>query len=134
MVNNNFSCNFTYQIKNNMEFEFAKYTEITDFAHEVNPSYKNEGFVRFFICPDVWDYWFVRILKGYDEDYNEDEDSYILERNKIGKDRKTDNLTLSKIKKIIEEDDGSSWDIQQSYDIDELIDMLDDGFGINNLK
>lgn len=117
-----------------MEFEFAKYTEITDFAHEINPLYKNEGFVRFFICPDVWDYWFVRILKGYDEDYNEDEESYILERNKISKDRKTDKLSLSKVKKIIEEDDGSSWDFQQSYDIDELIDMLDDGFGINNLK
>lgn len=32
-----------------MNFEFAKYTEITDFAFEINPNYKKEGFVRFFI-------------------------------------------------------------------------------------
>lgn len=36
-----------------MIFEFAKYTEITDYAFKVNPSYKDDGYVRFFICPDV---------------------------------------------------------------------------------
>lgn len=121
-----------------MNFEFAKYTEITDYAFKLNPSYKNEGYVRFFICPDVYDFWFVRILKGqeYDEDegYVTNEDNYILERNKIEMDRKGENLTLSKLKKIIEEDDGSNWDLQQDGDIHTLIDMMDDGFGILNLK
>jgi hypothetical protein len=121
-----------------MEFEFAKYTEITDYAFKVNPNYKNEGFVRFFICQDVWDFWFVRILKGYenddDEGYVENPDNYILERNKIEMDRKGQKLTLSKVKQIIEEDDGSNWDLQQGYDIEELVDMLDDGFGIINRK
>ena len=121
-----------------MKFEFARYTEITDYAFKLNPSYKNEGYVRFFICPDVYDFWFVRILKGqeYDEDegYFINEDNYILERNKIEMDRKGENLTLSKLKKIIEEDDGSNWDLQQDGDIHTLIDMLDDGFGILNLK
>lgn len=121
-----------------MKFEFAKYTEITDFAFEVNPNYKNEGYVRFFICQDVWDFWFVRILKGYeyveDEGYIENEDNYILERNKISMDKKGQKLTLLKVREIILEDDGSNWDLQQSEDIDELIDMLADVFGINNLK
>jgi hypothetical protein len=121
-----------------MKFEFAKYTEITDYAFKVNPNYKNEGFVRFFICQDVWDFWFVRILKGYenddDEGYVENPDNYILERNKIEMDRKGQKLTLSKVKQIIEEDDGSNWDLQQGYDIEELVDMLDDGFGIINRK
>ncbi len=31
-----------------MEFQFVKYTEITDYVFKVNPDYKNEGFVRFF--------------------------------------------------------------------------------------
>lgn len=121
-----------------MKFEFAKYTEITDFAFEVNPNYKNEGYVRFFICQDVWDFWFVRILKGYeyveDEGYIENEDNYILERNKISMDKKGQKLTLLKVREIILEDDGSNWDLQQGEDIDELIDMLADVFGINNLK
>lgn len=119
-----------------MNFEFAKYTEITDYAFKVNPNYKNEGFVRFFICPDVWDFWFVRILKGYENDdeqgYVENPENYILERNKIEMDRKGQKLTLSKVKQIIEEDDGSNWDLQQGYDIEELVDMLDEGFGIIN--
>lgn len=121
-----------------MEFKFANYTEITDYAFKVNPNYKNEGFVRFFICPDVWDFWFVRILKGYENDdeegYIENPENYILERNKIEMDRKGQKLTLAKVKQIIEEDDGSNWDLQQGYDIEDLIDMLDDGFGILNRK
>ena len=117
-----------------MEFEFAKYTEITDYAFKVNPDYKNERFVRFFICPDVWDFWFVRILEGYNEDYEQEEGSFILERNKIEMDSKDEKLTLSKLKRIIEEDDGSNWDFQQGFDVEELIDMLDNGFGILNRK
>ena len=119
-----------------MNFEFAKYTEITDYAFKVNPSYKNDKYVRFFICQDVWDFWYVRILKGYENDdeqgYIENEDNYILERNKIEMDRKGQKLTLSKVKQIIEEDDGSNWDLQQGYNIEELVDMLDEGFGIIN--
>ena len=69
-----------------MKFEFAKYTEITDLAFKVNPNYKNENYIRFFICPDVKDTWFVRILEGYDKDYNPEEGSYILERNAIPND------------------------------------------------
>ena len=116
-----------------MEFEFAKYTEITDYAFKINPNYKQEGYIRFFLCPDVHDYWFVRILEGYNEDYEREEGSYILERNNISK-RKGEMPTLSKVKQLILEDDGSNWDIEQSFDIDDLINMLDDGFGILNLS
>ena len=119
-----------------MKFEFAKYTEITDFAFSVNPGYKKEGYVRFFICPDVWDFWFVRILKGFectDEDgYIENENSYILERNKVEMDTKGQKLTLSKLRQIIEEDDGGNWDFEQGEDIEELIEMIDCGYGIIN--
>ena len=121
-----------------MEFNFAQYTEITDYAFKVNPNYKNEGYVRFFICPDVNDFWFVRVLVGsrYDdiEGYVDCDNHYILERNNIPNSKKAENVTLSKLRKIIEEDDGSSWDLKQGYDLEELIDMLDDGFGIINRK
>ena len=117
-----------------MEFKFGQYTEITDLAFEVNPDYKKEGYVRFFICPDVWDFWFCRILEGYNEDYEIEEGSYILERDKIAMDKKGEGLTLSKVKKIIAEHDGSNWDNEQSYDIESLIEMVDGGFGILNKK
>lgn len=114
-----------------MKFEFAKYTEITDLAFKLKPSYKKEGYVRFFICEDTWTYWFVRILEGYNEDYEKEEGSFILERDNIEKEYKTDRLTFSKVEEIIEYDGYENWDIQVSDNIDKLIDMLDDGFGIN---
>lgn len=117
-----------------MTFEFAKYTEITDYAFKVNPDYRNENYIRFFICPDVNDFWLVRILKGYNEEYEHNEDCYLMERDKIAMDKKGESLTLSKLKRIIENDDRSNWDIQQSYDLTELIEMLDGGFGILNLQ
>lgn len=117
-----------------MKFEFAKYTEITDLVFEINPNCKNEGFVRFFICPDVWDFWFVRVLEGYNEDYETEEGSYILERAKIEMSRKGENLNISKVRNIIINDDGSNYDFHHGYDIEELIDMLDNGFGIINRK
>lgn len=117
-----------------MEFQFAKYTEITDFVFQIKPEYKEQGYVRFFICPDVWDFWLVGILEGYNEDYIEEPGSFLLERTKVEMNCKSEKLTLSKVKRIIEEDDGGNWDLQQSYDIEELVDMIDDGFGIINRK
>ena len=116
-----------------MVFEFAKYTEITDFVFEVRPQYKEEGYIRFFICPDVNDYWFVRILEGFNEDYEDEEGSFLLERNGHYK-AKGETLTLSKLKKIIEEDDGGNLDYYQDYSLEDSIERLDGGFGILNLK
>lgn len=116
-----------------MKFEFAKYTEITDLAFKVNPSYKKDGYIRFFICPDVWDFWLCRILTNTNEEYEYEEGCFLLERNKIEMSKKAEDLTIQKVKSIILEDDGSNWDIQSSYDIEKLIEMIDGGFGINNL-
>lgn len=117
-----------------MDFQFAKYTEITDFALKLNPQYEIDGYIRFFICPDVHDVWFVRILKDLNEDYDVEEGSFLLERNKIDNDYKGQELTMQRVRSIIEEDDMSNWDIHQENRIDELIDTLDNGFGIINLK
>lgn len=117
-----------------MKFECGKYTEITELAFKVNPSYKNEKYIRFFICPDVEDTWFVRLLDGFNEEYEPEEGSYILERNNVPNDYKCQKLTIDRVRQIIEDDDGCNWDYQVSDDVDELIDMLDDGFGIHNLN
>lgn len=117
-----------------MQFEFGKFTEITDYAFEQNPEYEENNYIRIFICPDVWDFHLVRILKGYNEDYEPDEDSYIMERNMIPMERKGENLTLYKVREIVQEDIMDNWDMYQSYDLDDLIERIDGGFGILNLK
>ena len=117
-----------------MQFEFGKYTDITELAFEVNPSYKRDGFVKFFICPDVWDFWFVRIVSNTNGDYEYEEGSYVLERNKIEMSKKGEKLTKQKVRNIISEDDGSNWDFEQSYSLEDLIEMVDGGFGILNIN
>lgn len=120
--------------KNNMNFEFAKYTEITDFAKTVRPDFFEQGYIRFFICPDVWDFWLCRILKDTNENYETEEGSFVLEREKIAMDKKCENLSISKVRKILENDELENWDMKQSFDIQELIGMMDNGFGILNLQ
>lgn len=117
-----------------MEFKFGVYTEVTDFALEHNPEYAKSNYIRFFVCPDTHDFWYCRILKDFNEDYNEDVGSYLLERDKIGNDYKGQNMTEDLLLKIVENDTFENWDFQQSYDLDELIDMIDDGWGILNKK
>lgn len=115
-------------------FEFAKYTEITDLAFKLNPDYQTSGYIRIFICPDVNDYHLVRVLKGFNEEYEKDENSFLLERNKIEKDRKQDKLTLSKVRSILINDEFDNWDIFQFDSLKDAINELDGGFGILNLK
>lgn len=118
-----------------MKFEFAKYTEITDYAFGVNPEYKNAGYVRLFICPDVFDFWLVRILEGVNEEYEKEEGSYVLERNQIPMNTKGQKLTILKLRDILENDDFGNYDLIQGFDLEKLIDdNLDDGFGIINRK
>ena len=116
-----------------MKFEFGKATEITDFAKDqFNEMY--EIYKRIFITTDTNDYHILRILEGYDKDYEKCEDSYVLEWQKISKNRK-DNITgMLKLKKILSEDDGSNWDCKQYDSLQECIDNVDGGFGINNLN
>jgi len=117
-----------------MNFEFAKYTEITDFAHKHNPEYAKNGYVRVFICADVNDFWLARILANTNEDYEHEEGCFLLERDKIPMEQKGEKLSWSKVRKIVENDEFENWDVEESDDIKELIEMLDDGFGIINLK
>lgn len=49
-------------------------------------------------------------------------------------DRKCHGLTIRKVREIVQEDCFDNWDYYQSYDLNELIDRVDGGFGILNLK
>jgi len=111
-----------------MKFEFGKFTDITEHAKKINPEYKD--YVRIFICPDVWDFWLIRIQKGYNKDYEKSPDTYLLERDKISMDRKGERLTLGRLNVILKDDDFSNWDIEESDNLEKLIEMVDGGFGI----
>ena len=116
-----------------MIFEFAKYTEITNYVLE-NFKEQYVGYSRFFICPDVHDFQFIRVLPNHGEDYEKDNTKIIAEHQMFPMSRKGENLTIKKLYNLLENDDLSNWDYHVFHDIDELIERIDDGFGINNLE
>ena len=117
-----------------MTFKFGVYTEITDLAFKLNPENEKSGYIRFFICPDVWDTWLVRVVEGYNEDYERVDGVYLLEREKLENDYKGQKLSHRRVKEIIENDEGENWDVTEYIDLDTLIEDIDGGFGILNLK
>ena len=83
------------------------------------------------MCLDVNDFWIIRVMEGFNEDYEREDGVYLLERNKIPKDSKRQTLSLTKAIELIKEDDFSNWDVEEYTYLDELIEDIDGGFGLN---
>lgn len=70
--------------------EFAKYYDVSDIVEQMQVNEEIDGypsgedkFKGVYVCMDTNDFWVSRILKGYDEDYNQNENKYLVERNRI---------------------------------------------------
>lgn len=70
--------------------EFAKYYDVSNVVEDMMNKKEiwayptgDDKYEGVYICMDVKDFWVCRILKGYDEEYERDEDKYLVERNKI---------------------------------------------------
>lgn len=70
--------------------KFAKYYDVSDVVDVMIENKEidcyptgEEKFKGVYICMDTNDFWISRINKGYNEEYEEDEDKYLVERNKI---------------------------------------------------
>jgi len=117
------------------KLEFAKYTDVTKAAKELDQDFYGQ-YEKVLICPDVKTVWISKILKGYDEDYNQVENSIIIERNNLddfsAKEIDLFNNHDNFIKILFEADidDGCNWDVTPADDMEDALDMLSDGFGI----
>ena len=72
--------------------EYAKYYDVSKLVDEMQEkeeiySYPvgDDKFKGVYVCMDTKDFWISRILKGYNEKYEENENTYLVERNKISK-------------------------------------------------
>ena len=110
-----------------MKFEFAKATDITEFAKK-NFEGMYEEYEKIYITPDTNDYHILRILKGYDEDYETNGDKVILEHQMIGKAKKETINSMRKLKIILEEDDGGNYDYKVKDSVAECIEIVDGEF------
>lgn len=116
-----------------MKFEFAKYTDVTGLALKVNPEYEANHYERVFLCSDTKVFWIARILTGFGEDYEPIDGSYIVEREQVSKSAKSECLTHIKAIDLLEGDSFENWDYTVCDSIEEAIELIDDGCGINDL-
>lgn len=115
------------------KFNFAKYYDITEIARKYNTDYcENE---KIHLCVDTWDFWLCRIVKGYNSEYEKEEGSFLVERNKIAKEYKGENiLSHQDIQNVLEQDDFCNWDYKQYFSLEECIEAIDGGYGINQVE
>ena len=70
--------------------EFAKYYDVSKIVDDMQTKEEIYGyptgedkFISIYVCMDTNDFWICRILKGYNEEYEQDENMYLVERNKF---------------------------------------------------
>ena len=70
--------------------EFAKYYDVSKIVDDMQTKEEidayptgEDKFRGIYVCMDTNDFWISRILKGYNEEYEQDEDMYLVERNKF---------------------------------------------------
>lgn len=70
--------------------EFAKYYNVTDIVDTMIGKGEiycyptgEDKFLGVYVCEDSNDFWISRILKGYNEEYEKDDNMYLVERNQI---------------------------------------------------
>lgn len=116
-----------------MKFEFARTTDVTKYALSDNFGYTQNGYSKIFVCPDVWDTHVLRILEGFNEDYEECENKVLVEWNQIPHDYKGQNIDIKRLDWLLEEDsiDLSNWDYKCYNSIEDAIESIDQGYGIN---
>lgn len=112
-----------------MKFEFAKATDITEFAKKNNDMY--EGYEKVFIVPDTNDYHILRVLKDYGENYEKAEGYWILEHQMISKAKQDEIKSINHLRQVLEYDDGGNYDYTVRQSLEECIEAVDGGFGIN---
>lgn len=117
-----------------MNFEFGKTTEVTALAISVNPEYSRSGYTRIFLCADVNDVHLLRVLPGFGEDYERDENAVIVECNEIPNDYKHQALTRQMAQEILKNDDMDNYSYHVFYTMNAAIWSIDQGFGISSIQ
>lgn len=148
------------------KMEFAKYYNVTGVLNKMLEegnkllSYIKNYYQGLYICQDTHDFWVCRILEGYNEEFEQEEGSWLVERNKITKydlldfiqeddeyklefcNRHSRDVAIDSfeakelIKYVILYDDDKGlegWDNTQCDSLEQCIKVIDGGFGIIEL-
>ena len=107
------------------KMKFAKYYNATNMMKKLIKeeklfTYKDAGIKGLYVCLDTHDMWICRIIEGFNSEYEEVQDKWLVERNKIDKYSLID---------FIETKENKKYDVRNRYDREDVLDSLD----INNL-
>lgn len=116
-----------------MKLELGKYTEITNFAKEVNPAlFKN--YVKVWVCPDVENVWLATLSADTNSEYENCPGTFLLERDNVSYpdyDRcRPEYLTEDNIREIVEDWACETYDSYETSSVKEATDQIDGGWGI----
>ena len=114
--------------------DFAKYYDVTKQAKEYSKEY--DMYEKVFICVDTWDFWIVRIQKDYNKAYEVEVGKWLMEREKIAKPNKRFQLEESRLKIVFEHDTEAgfeNWDNEDYDNLEDVVEDLDEGFGIGEI-
>jgi hypothetical protein len=123
------------------KMEFAKYYNATIILNELLKedgklfSYTDSPFEGVYVCMDTHDFWISRILKGYNSDYEKDENSYVVERNKIDKYDLLEFIQQDEEDKLEINNRSTRDDVIKAFEPKDLIKyviMYDDNEGLSN--
>ena len=120
-----------------LEFEGGKATEVTDFAMKYfGENFYQPTYSRIFVTPDVHDFHVHRIMPNTNEDFEREEGVFMLEWEKHPMDYKAQKLDITKLYFILEKDSMNleNWDCLEFHDENDIIEEIDGGWGILNLK
>lgn len=116
-----------------MEFEFGKYTDITNFAKKINPE-MFAIYEKVYICPDTRNWWLSCVQKDISSEYERIEGYYLIERADINyPTEKLDKHYLNQkmIKQVLLTWEGDCWDNCEAHSLEEVNEIIDGGYGIN---
>ena len=83
-------------------FRLGHVYDVTDYYHKNN----GNDFERYYICADVLDFHIYRIVLGYNSEYEEEEDTKLIEQTDIDK---RDVIEYMKNERIAFVDDSKDW-------------------------
>ena len=123
-------------------------------------SYTKDYYKKLFICMDTHDFWISRVLEGYNSEYDQEQGKWLIEREKIDKyafidflsektgkeyevndryQRKAiiDRVPVDKVVEyliLMDDDKGlEGWDSLECDSLEEAIEAIDGGYGIEVL-
>lgn len=108
-----------------MNEHFGKYVEVTEFAKQHNPEFKT--YERIFVCRDTHDYWIAMINKDVNEDFETQEGTWLIERNKIS------NYGIRSHRRAVikHADEGfEGWDSYEADSLEEALEVIDGCHGV----